>query len=240
MGKKDKGGSKNKKPKYKILEDKIKILNYTKFEKPLNKGLNYYLIYFIDLDLISIFVGDHSKRKKTELPILIIKITELYNINYRIPQKLNDIFLEFIAEDKDLMLQFQSEELKNQMGDKLKKKLKILKANPKKEENEYTDVEQKYKIAKIIETMSFSNHMQNYDYRKYLSFEYMDRFNEIYNNKSETYKDFYNKCFMGSISIVEVNSNIKRSQTFRQTNPKTRQKRKRAFIRLIYAFKSCI
>ena len=213
MGKKgkDKG---NKKEKYKILENKIRVLNSNKFEKPLNQSLNYYLIFFIDLDLISIFVGDHSKRKKTELPILIIKISEIHNVNFRIPQKLNDIFIEFNDEEKDLTIQFQDEDLKNEMGNKLKKKLKLLKKNPQNsDETEYTDVEQKYKIAKIIETMSFKNHMQNYDYRKYLSFEYMDRFSEIYNNKSDTYKDFYNKCFMGSISIVEVKSKLKRNKS---------------------------
>jgi hypothetical protein len=55
--------------------------------------------------------------------------------------------------------------------------------------------------------------MENYDYRKYLSFEYMDRFNTIYNNKSETYKDFYNKCFMGTMSVIEKNRILKRSNS---------------------------
>ncbi len=50
--------------------------------------------------------------------------------------------------------------------------------------------------------MNFEKYKDNYDYRKFFSFEYLDKFREIFYNKGESHSKMYNKTFFGKISVI--------------------------------------
>ncbi len=140
-----------KKKNYKILENKIRVVSHKNIDNSFDKKYTYYIMYFEKMEMLVIFKGDISNKNKTELPILTIGLDELYNVNFRIPQKLKDMSLEFKQENKLIMLKFQDESIKDQMGDILKKKIKENKSLEKKVEK-YNKTERKYYIAKILES----------------------------------------------------------------------------------------
>ena len=197
--------SSNKK-KLATIENKIKFSETNGFEG-IDLHSHYYLIYFTDLNTIAIFKADLSKKKKIELPYMLLNIKNMTNINFRIPQKLNDLMISF-DQEKSLSMRFQDESVKNELGDKIKKLIKQPEKLKDGIETKYTVVELKYKLAKLLESEYFENFKENYDYRKFLDFDYLLKFNQIYNNKSDVYKYLYNRFFMGKIAFLRKKSNI--------------------------------
>lgn len=195
--------------KLNIIENKIKLLEAEKFGD-IDMAPQYYLMFFVDMNTVAIFKSDMSKRKKIELPFMIFRLKDLLNINFRIPQKLTDLTIEFQEENKVLTMKFQDEAVKNELGDKIKKTLKNSEALKSGPEEVYSDVELKYKIAKLLEAMNFENFKENYDYRKYLDFDYLFKYNQIYNNKSDVYTYLYNRLFMGKMAVINKKSKINR------------------------------
>ena len=148
MNKKD---SKKKKT-LNLMEGIIKISNTSGINEKLERNSTYYLIYFIDEKCLAIFKSNLSSRKKIELPIIVIYIEDLQNVNFRIPQKLLDMTVEFHKPGRSLDLVFGSEARKNEIGDRVKKEIKKGVLDPSYfSARKYTVVEFKYKIAKMLE-----------------------------------------------------------------------------------------
>lgn len=158
----------------KLLEDGVAILKIDRLQTVLVPG-NYYLIYFQDENCIAFYKKSQRERTQIDLPVEIFYLEDLSNVNFRIPQKLNDLHLVFKpdkAVDRDpaqnpddpkICLTFDSESEKNQMGDFMKKKIRDIQAEVERrlegeEPNEsvlppreYNLVELKYKLAKMME-----------------------------------------------------------------------------------------
>lgn len=195
-----------------IKENKVRITSASKFED-VDITAQYYFMYFMEMNVIAIYKGDHSKRKKIELPFLLIRLKDIQNVNFRIPQMLNDMSVDFTEDSKSLGFKFNDEDVKNDIGNSIKKIIKTQEKLKDTPENSYSDVELKYKIAKILETMNFESFKENYDYRKYLDFDYLHKFHQIYNNKSDVYKYLYNRLFIGKLAVVTKKRELIRKRT---------------------------
>lgn len=202
MGKKK---GENTKPettkKLMVIENKVRITAASCMGDIDHAG-SFYIMYFVDMNIIVIFKGDQSKRKKTELPWLLIRIKDLINVNFRIPQQLTSIIFNFLDGDKSISFKFSDENIKNELGDRIKKLLKTPEKFNLGEENSYTDTEIKYKIAKMLESVNFEAVKDNYDYRKLLDFDYLFKYNQIYNNKSSRHSYLFNRLFMGRVAVI--------------------------------------
>ena len=194
-----------------LIENKIRILEQTRFYN-VDTSAQYYLVYLIELNTLAIFKGDHYKKKKIELPFIIMRIKDFSNVNIRIPQKLNDMSMEFTSDNKEILLRFQDEAVKNEIGNKIKNLKKKPDSLNNGEEANYTDIELKYKIAKILESLNFESFKEKYDYRYYLSLNYLSKFSQIYDTKADSYKYLYNRVFMGRTAVVNKKSNINRKE----------------------------
>lgn len=145
-----------------LMEDSVQILSSSGFSSNLLTGERY-LIYFVDENLVALYRSNQKKRNNTELPIEIFYLEELQNLNFRIPQKLNDLEFIFKKEDKSLVLYFSSETIKNEIGDFMKKQVKKILSEIEKKQSgkdfdesifpvrDYTLIEMKYKLAKQME-----------------------------------------------------------------------------------------
>ena len=193
MGKKkDKNKDGDQKEKMTLVEDKVYVLDYMNFGSTSFSGL-YTVIYFKELNLIALFRGDQTKRTKIELPYHVIYINELLNVNFRIPQQLYNLIIDFKEEDKSIVIKFQDEKIKDNIGDSLKKAIKKNEKSSEEEISKYTRIEMKYKLAKILESLSFEKHSHKYDYRKFLNFDYLNNFTEINNTTSKVYMELVNR-----------------------------------------------
>lgn len=135
-----------------LMECGIKIREADGFEEILPAFISLHFIYFIDFKTIAIYQRDQSERTQTDLPWIVIYIEEILNINFRIPQKVNDMSLEFHTENKRMLLIFDDESMKNQIGDKMKKEIKRVNTEPEaRMQREYSKIEFKYRIAKQME-----------------------------------------------------------------------------------------
>lgn len=135
-----------------LMECGIKVREAEGFEETFPAFMYLHFVFFIDFKTIAIYQRDQSKRIQTDLPWIVIYIEEILNINFRIPQKVSDMSLEFHTENKRLLLIFDDESMKNQIGDKMKKEIKRVNNEPDaKMQREYTKIEFKYRIAKQME-----------------------------------------------------------------------------------------
>ena len=196
---------KSKEKKNKIMEDKITIYDQKGFFKTKPKG-TYYMMYFRDkntfeFETFAIFKGNHSSHKKIELPIIVFNIKEIHSSNYKIAERLQGFHILFKDDENFLDLDFSNVDLKNKMGEEIRKLTKERTDDKKDHLNEYEKVELKYKIIKIVEKEYFDNFKDCYDYRSYLEFEYLKRFADIY-KKKDLYKYLKNRFFMGKMFII--------------------------------------
>lgn len=208
MMKKDES-SRNNSKKTMLIESNVRITQAALF-KDIDLSLQYHLIYLVDVNALAIFKGDQSKRNKTELPYLIIRTKSLINVNFTVSQRLNDLILYFHEENKMLNLRFPNESVKNEIGDKIKRSPKQTDKFEDNLDDSYSDIELKYKIAKILETMSFGLFKENYNYKKILELDYLNLYSEIYNIKSQTHKHVHNRLFFGKIAQIRKKSKLKR------------------------------
>lgn len=148
--------------KIKLLEDNVQILKIDRLQGPLSID-SYYFIYFIDENCIAFYKKNQKSRLSSDLPLELIFLEDLLNVNFRIPQKLNNLDLNFKNEGSFLSLFFQNEMNKNEVGDHMKKQIKKMSVEWEKKVNgkefdakiipdrEYTSVELKYKLSKMME-----------------------------------------------------------------------------------------
>ena len=221
MAKRKKNNDKENKKKAVVIEDGVRIHELKGWDKSKLKG-KAYLMYFDEFKTITIFKTAVPGRDKTELPEIIIYLKDAHVTNLNVPGGLS--YLKLIVKDdiKFMTLSFEKTSKRGDFFDFIRKEKTKMKDKKYKEQDSeycnYTRVEMKYKIAKVLESQDFEAFQGNYDYRKYLSFKYFSKFNEIYNKSSKTYKDLYNKFFMGRFSIVSKKSKLKRKRLCQEQN----------------------
>ena len=189
--------------KYKLIESKINITETFKMNK-INPMYIFTFIYFEDLSVIGIFKGDITSRENLKLPLFVYKLIDIKTVNYRIAEKLNEANYVFKGDERSITIRFQNERLKESISDKIKT---LIKDGTKIKEDEeeissYSPIELKYKLVKILESMSDNKDAKKYDYRSYLNYDYLKKFVNIYNKGSEEYKYYYNRLFIGKIGFM--------------------------------------
>ena len=188
---------------HRTMEESVKIIKTHKLQKPTMNSA-YYLVYFEYYMAIALFRNDYTKPKPMELPEYLFKVSQLLKINYKIPLKPLEMTIEFKCTEASIDLQFKDETFKAKLGHLLNKKIKeeISTKTVENESHSNTDIELKYKLAKLMEVKNFEFYKDNYDYRKIFNVCLFKEFKHVYNISSEDYAYLYNRFFMGKLSII--------------------------------------
>lgn len=96
----------------------------------------YFLVYFVDHHCVALYLRSQLEDDVIDPPLEVIYLESLETINFRIPEKLNSLEMNFGVENQAIMFEFEDEAKKNLIGDTLKKQHKKLKDETRKLEEE--------------------------------------------------------------------------------------------------------
>ena len=136
-------------------QDWVKFVSQSE-KTSLSLNVNYYLVYFDEFRLFSFFKKNpFKKNNKTELPVFVLRVKDITDLNFRVPEKIYDMtikiryynpemlserFIDYAPKKKedpdyieirksiDFSLQFTNEKIKNELGNDVKTLIKGLAA----------------------------------------------------------------------------------------------------------------